>query len=139
MPGRHRVPTGMDTRWCCPTVSVGSMFDTFRTELNKYSYDRVSGLLYYVVSITAPEGGLKQSERVPEPRLMGTAADDVRKNRHDLSKYYEYLTLLNPVRQGAENMLAHYEGVLRQCTNPTMTAKLQDLVSEHSRDLQRGL
>ena len=40
----------------------GKMFDTFRTELNKYSYDRVSGLLYYVVSITAPEGGLKQSE-----------------------------------------------------------------------------
>jgi len=115
----------------------GKQFDAFRTELNKYSYDRVSGLLYYVVSITAPEGGLKQSERVAEPRLMGTAADDVRKNRQDLSKYYEYLTLLNPVRQGAENMLAHYEGVLRQCTNPTMTAKLQDLVSS-IREIFRG-
>ena len=55
----------------------GKQFDAFRTELNKYSYDRVSGLLYYVVSITAPEGGLKQSERVPELCLMGTAADDM--------------------------------------------------------------
>jgi hypothetical protein len=68
---------------------------------------------------------------------MGTSADDVRKNKHDLSKYFEYLTLLNPVRQGAENMLAHYEGVLRQCTNPTMTAKLQDLVSD-IREIFRG-
>ena len=115
----------------------GKQFDAFRTELNKYSYSRVSGLLYYVVSIAAPEGGLKQSERVPEPRLMGTAADDVRKHRQDMSKYYEYLTLLNPVRQGAENMLAHFEGVLRQCTNPTMTAKLQDLVSS-IREIFRG-
>ena len=55
----------------------GKQFDAFRTELNKYSCDRVSGLLYYVVSITAPEGGLKQSERVPELHLMGTAADDM--------------------------------------------------------------
>ena len=115
----------------------GKMFDTFRTELNKYSYDRVSGLLYYMVGLTAPEGGLKQSERVPEPRLMGTSADDVRKHKQDLDRYFEHLTLLNPVRQGAENMLAHHEAVLRQCTNPSMTAKLQDLVSD-IREIFRG-
>ena len=68
---------------------------------------------------------------------MGTSADDVRKNKHDLDKYFDYLTLLNPVRQGAENMLAHYEVVLRQCTNPSMTAKLQDLVSD-IREIFRG-
>ena len=56
----------------------------------------MSGLLYYLVGLTAPEGGLKQSEVVPEPRLMGTSADDVRKHRSDIEKYLEYLTLLTP-------------------------------------------
>ena len=90
-----------------------------------------------MVELTAPEGGLKQSERVPEPRLMGTSADDVRKHKQDLDKYLEYLTLLNPVRQGADSMLSHHEAVLRQCTNPTMTKRLQDL-SSVVRELFRG-
>ena len=68
---------------------------------------------------------------------MGTSADDVRKTRNDLGKYYEHLTLLNPVRQGAENMLSHHEAVLRQCTNQSMTAKLQDLVRD-VREIFRG-
>ena len=97
----------------------------------------MSGLLYYLVGLTAPEGGLKQSEVVPEPRLMGTSADDVRKHRSDIEKYLEYLTLLNPVRQGAGSMLSHHEAVLRQCSNPSMTAKLQDLVRD-VREIFRG-
>ena len=89
----------------------------------------MSGLLYYLVGLTAPEGGLKQSEVVPELCLMGTSADDVRKHIRDLEKYLEYLTLLNPVQQGAGNMLSHHEVVLCQCTNnPTMVTKLQDSV-----------
>ena len=100
----------------------GKKFDALRSDLNKHSYDRVSGLLYYLVGLTAPEGGLKQFEVVPEPRLMGTSADDVRKHKSDLEKYLEYLTLLNPVRQGADKMLSHHEAVLRQCTNPSMTS-----------------
>ena len=75
----------------------GKKFDALRTDLNRHSYDQVSGLLYYLVGLTAPEGGLKQSEVVPEPRLAGTSADDVRKQIHDLEKYYEYLRLVNPV------------------------------------------
>jgi hypothetical protein len=35
----------------------GKKFDALRTDLNKNSYDRVSGLLYYLVGLTAPEGG----------------------------------------------------------------------------------
>ena len=68
---------------------------------------------------------------------MGTSADDVRKTRNDLGKFYEYLVLLNPVRQGAGSMLSHLEAVLRQCTNPTMTAKLQDIVRD-LREMFRG-
>ena len=45
----------------------GKKFDALRTELNRHLYDRVSGLLYYLVGLTAPEGGLKQAEVVPEP------------------------------------------------------------------------
>ena len=83
----------------------------------------MSGLLYYMLGLTALEGGLKQFEVVPEPRLMGTSADDVRKHKSDLVKYLEYLTLLNHVRQGAGSMLSHHEAVLRQCSNASMTAK----------------
>ena len=68
---------------------------------------------------------------------MGTSADDVRKHKQDLDRYFEHLTLLNPVRQGAENMLSHHEAVLRQYTNPSMTAKLQDLVRD-VREIFRG-
>ena len=102
----------------------GKKFDALRTELNKHSYDQVSGLLYYLVGLTAPEGGLKQSEVMPELHLMGTSVDNVWKHRSDLEKYLEYLTLLNPVQQGADNMRSHHEAVLWQCTNPSMTSKL---------------
>ena len=72
----------------------------------------MSGLLYYLVGLTALEGGLKQSEVVLELCLMGTSADDVQKHRSDTKKYLEYLTLLNPVQQGADSMLSHHEAVL---------------------------
>ena len=68
----------------------GKKFDALRTELNRHSYNWVSGLLYYLVGLTAPEGALKQSEVVPEPHLMGTSADNVRKHRSDIQKYLEY-------------------------------------------------
>ena len=58
----------------------GKKFDDLRKDLVKHSYERVSGLLYYLVGLTAPDGGLKQSKVVPESRLMGTSADDVRKH-----------------------------------------------------------
>ena len=70
------------------------------------------------MGLTASEGGLKQSEVVPELRLMGTSADEVRKHRSDIEKYLEYLALLNPVRQGAGSTLLHHEAVLCQCSNP---------------------
>ena len=54
----------------------------------------------------------------------------MRKHRSDIEKYLEYLTLLNPVRQGADSMLSHHEAVPRQCSNPSMTTKLQDLVRD---------
>ena len=113
-------------------------FDNVRADLNKHSYDRVSGLLYYLVGRTVPEGGLKQTEVMPEPRLGGTSADDVRKQIHDLEKYYEYLRLVNPVRQGADNMLTHYESVLHKCaSSPTMAIKLRELVTD-LREIFRG-
>ena len=54
---------------------------------------------------------------------MGTSADDVQKHRNDIEKYLAYLTLLNPVHQGADLMLSHHEHVLWQCLNASMTNK----------------
>ena len=61
---------------------------------------------------------------------MGTSVDDVRKHRGDIEKYSAYLTLLNPVHQGADLMLSHHEQVLWQCSNASMTNKLQELVQD---------
>ena len=44
----------------------GKKFDDLRKDLVKHSYERVSGLLYYLVGLTTPDRGLKQSEVVPE-------------------------------------------------------------------------
>ena len=54
----------------------------------------------------------------------------MQKHRSDIEKYLAYLTLLNPVHQGADLMLSHHEQVLRQCSNASMTNKLQGLVCD---------
>ena len=68
---------------------------------------------------------------------MGTLADDVRKHRSDSEKYLSYLTLRNPVHQGADLMLSHHKHVLWQCSNASMANKLQELVRD-VREVFRG-
>ena len=61
---------------------------------------------------------------------MGTSVDNMQKHRSDIKKYFMYLTLINPVHQGADLMLSHHEQVLWQCSNASMTNELQELVCD---------